>query len=115
MADGRVEVVRLQWLVECVRQGKEVPLTDELVWQGGGWQCCHGRTVERSMQAVATDMEQDESHSRQDVSAGNRGTVTGAHFATRVQAPTLCHVEMREEVQQPRHSIQPQQRGMTER
>ena len=89
-------VVRLQWLVECVRQGEEVPLTGDLVWRK------EEGSVERpdnQSKAAMTDVEQ-EGTDEQEAGVGKRVIVADTHGDA--SANPTADVEMREEAQQPR-------------
>ena len=89
-------VVQLQWLVECVRQGKEVPLTDELAWRKEDGSTARpgnrGKAAVNEMQVEETD--------EHDNNAGMQAVVTGTH-GNNTSASTTAVVSMQDEAKQP--------------
>ena len=90
------KVVRLQWLVECVRQGKELPLTDELAWKKVD-ESEESRPDHRGPAAVS-ELEQAGTDERQH-NAGKRASVNGTHAAASASPP--IDVDMHDAAQQP--------------
>ena len=69
-------VVRLQWLVECVRQGKEVPYGDELVWKKEDGDGQRQDNQERAEMAAEV---QHTKAGKREVDSDKRAAVTSSH------------------------------------
>ena len=95
-------VVRLRWLVECVRQGREVPLTEEMVWRNEDGEA--ERQQDEQERAEGWDGAGSAGPDKRAVEAGKRAVVPVTNGVA--SASPIIDVDMQVEAKQPPPSAQ---------